>query len=682
MQLIFCILTKITYRMRVKIFVLVFLCLPFSDAFAQKPLIDSLEKVIALKKNDIEEGRALNTLAIEYTRTDLAKSKKLLLAAIKLGNNLQHPKTLSSAYAQLVTISQNTGNLDSAAYYLNALKHVTEGIAGPDAEIIRSNYYSTAGLYYKKTGNVKEALPYFKLAILASEKVGNKTATAGQALNLGNTYLDLGNYKSALQFHLKALQLFEEVGNKKGQSFCYQGIANSFAEIKQFEQALVYAKKAIKLKSELNDRRGLGTAQSGLGDIYSGLKNYDRALIHFTTALSIGQELNLVTEQAAMNFNIGKIYAAKKDVKNATEFFNQSKILAKQIGDSATSSAVDVELIALQKNVSREIASENKMFTSLKTFKEMGDVTKEVTGFKHMAEFYTKRNDFDKALTYTNRYHELNDSIQNSDLKLQVRKMEEQFNAEKKEKEIGILKKDQQLNQQQLKQQQFFLITAVIIILLILAGIWMMVNRYRLQQKMKELTLRNHIAADLHDEVGSSLSSIHMLSQMARDQKMNINEDILTKISTNAHETMEKMSDIVWMIKPTENDGVGLKERMQLFIYDLCSSLNIKCIFKADELDNLKLTMEQKKNLYLIFKEAINNAIKYSGTDALHVTITLLHKNLVMNIKDYGKGFNESIVLKGNGLENMQIRAKELKGNLLITSRPDLGTELNLTFPV
>ncbi|MEO6583680.1 MAG: tetratricopeptide repeat protein [Ferruginibacter sp.] len=668
--------------MRLKLYFIFFLCLCFSAVLAQKSLIDSLEKIIALQRNDIKEGRALNTLAVEYTRTDLAKSKKLLFAAITLGKNLQHPITLSAAYAQLVTISQNMGNLDSAAYYLNALKHVTEGATGADAGILMANYYSTAGLYYKKTGNVKEALPFFKQAIVASEKIGNKTATAGQALNLGNTYLDLGNYKSALQFHLKALQLFEELGNKKGQSFCYQGIANSFAELNQFEQALVYSKKAIILKTELNDRRGLGTAQSGLGHIYLGLKNYDRALMHFTTALSIGQELNLVTEQAAMNFNIGKTYAAKKDVKNAVEFFKQSKTQAKQIGDSATSTAVDVELIALQQNASREIASEKKMFSSLKTFKEMGDVTKEVTGFKHMAEFYIKRNDFDKALAYTNRYHDLNDSIQNKDLKLQVRRMEEQFNAEKKEKEIGILKKDQQLNQQQLKQQQFFLLTAGIIILLILAGIWMMVNRYRLQQKMKELTLRNHIAADLHDEVGSSLSSIHMLSQMARDQKMNINEDILKKISTNAHETMEKMSDIVWMIKPTENDGVGLKERMQQFIYDLCSSLNINCTFKADDLDTLKLTMEQKKNMYLIFKEAINNAIKYSGTSILNVMIKLNQKNLVMHIKDYGKGFNENIVLKGNGLENMQIRAKELKGQLLITSQPEQGTELNLTFPV
>ena len=80
----------------------------------------------------------------------------------------------------------------------------------------------------------------------------------------------------------------------------------------------------------------------------------------------------------------------------------------------------------------------------------------------------------------------------------------------------------------------------------------MAVSRYRLRNRMKELELRNRIAADLHDEVGSSLSSIHMLSQIATQQEGDGTKqnDILTRMSNNAKETMEKMGDIVWMIKP------------------------------------------------------------------------------------------------------------------------------------
>ena len=142
------------------------------------------------------------------------------------------------------------------------------------------------------------------------------------------------------------------------------------------------------------------------------------------------------------------------------------------------------------------------------------------------------------------------------------------------------------------------------------------------------------------------------------------------------------MSDIVWMIKPSENDGIGIKERMQRFMYDLGSSRNIECTLNADELDGMKLTMPQKKNLYLIFKEAINNAVKYSETPVLEVDIFLRDKQLVMHVKDYGKGFNEAITSNGNGLNNMKMRAKELKGTLQISSIPNQGTKLSLSFPV
>jgi len=659
--------------------IIILLCSSFKF-YAQKSVVDSLQQIIAFGKWDRQQAKAMNTLATEYLRTDMEKAKVLLFQAISLGKNLGDERALSASYSQMVTIHQNSGKQDSAVHYLSLLKSIAHDATGPDADIIKSNHNLTAGLFYKKSGDPKQALPYFRQSVSISERTGNKIVIAGQLLNLGNTYLDLGHYKNALQYHLKALKLFEEAGNKRGESFCYQSISNSLAELKQYDNALKYAQKSIQLKTELNDKRGLGTAQDGLGNIYMGLTNYDKALQNFNASLTIAKELNLVTEQAKIYFNIGKAFAAKNNVKAAIAHFNQSKLLAKQLGDNPTSSAADIELLALQKNNSTR-ESEKKIFSSLKIFSESGDRIKEAAGYKNAADFYTSNELYDKALQYTTKYHRLNDSIQNTELQVQLKQMEQQFNVEKKEKEIEILKKDQQLKQQQLKQQQYFLIASMIFVGLVLCGIWLLINRNRLRQRMKELELRQSIAADLHDEVGSSLSSIHLLSQMARKEK-NEKDDILTKVSINAHETMEKMSDIVWMIKPTENEGVGLKERMQRFAYDFCSSRDIDCSFNGDALNGLKLKMEQKKNLYLIFKEAVNNAVKYSDTRSLEVNIEIQHKNIVMHIKDYGKGFDEKIILKGNGLDNMHVRAKELKGNLQISSQPEQGTELSLTFPV
>ena len=200
---------------------------------------------------------------------------------------------------------------------------------------------------------------------------------------------------------------------------------------------------------------------------------------------------------------------------------------------------------------------------------------------------------------------------------------------------------------------------------------------------MKELELRNRIAADLHDEVGSSLSSIHMLSQMVNqpgNEKANV--DILQRMSNNAKETMEKMGDIVWMIKPGETEAGSLKQRMERFAYEICSTKNIAVSISLDDLEKVKFDMQQRKNIYLIFKEALNNAVKYSGTTQIDITAALLNNSMQLKVKDHGTGFNTDVIKKGNGLDNMRYRAKELGAELNIDSGGENGTGLVLKVPV
>src|SRR5437899_304635 len=98
------------------------LLLTFYAPWAQTPVIDSLLKIVQQDKKDVDENRALNTLASEYTRIDLAKAKAYLYASMHLATNLNNPISLSNAYAQMVMVQMNTGKPDSALYFLTALK--------------------------------------------------------------------------------------------------------------------------------------------------------------------------------------------------------------------------------------------------------------------------------------------------------------------------------------------------------------------------------------------------------------------------------------------------------------------------------------------------------------------------------------------------------------------------------
>ena len=245
-----------------------------------------------------------------------------------------------------------------------------------------------------------------------------------------------------------------------------------------------------------------------------------------------------------------------------------------------------------------------------------------------------------------------------------------------------MLAKDKELQRQKLQRQQLLIIAVAAIALLILCGAWLLMNRRKLKQQMKELELRNRIAADLHDEVGSSLSSIHMLSQMATRQGNETGHTaILARMSSNAKETMDKMGDIVWMIKPGETEAGSLKDRVERFAYEICSSRNIEVSTQLDDLEKAKLTMEQRKNIYLIFKEALNNAVKYSGTEKVEIKADRQNKLLIMQVKDYGKGFNAEAISRGNGLDNMRNRAKELGGQIEFSSEAGKGTSVQLFIP-
>jgi two-component system, NarL family, sensor histidine kinase UhpB len=662
---------------------LVILCFQPCLCPAQQAVEDSLNKIITLNASDADVAKAYSGLSYEYSRKDPAKARAYTNAAIAIAKKINDSKRLSTSYVQLVYWFHNAGKPDSSEYYLNLVKNLSTQAIESEKNALTTNYYTCAALYYKRTGDNQKAIPFFEKAIAIFIRMGDKESTAGQSLNLGNTYMNLGNYQKATEQHLKALRIFEELGNQeRGVSFCYHSLSNSFTQLKQYKQALLYANKSIQIKTTLKDRLGLGTAQSGLGAIYQGLGDFDKALFHFNESLIIAREMKKLPEEQGNYFNIAKVYAAKENTKLAIDYFTQSKLLARQLHDSSSVAAIDAEIIALQNNTKSTVLAENKLKTTIQLFKEEGNLNRQVSGYKNMADFYTANKQFDKALEYNNKYYQAVDSIQNNDLQLQIRKMEEQYRVEKKEKEITLLKKDKELQQQKLQRRNLLTIGSAALALLALCGIWLLMNRNKLRQRMKELELRNQIAADLHDEVGSSLSSIHMLSQMATQPGNEATHtDILTRMSSNAKETMDKMGDIVWMIKPGETEG-GLKQRMERFAYEICSSKNMEVAMQLDELEKAKLSMEQRKNIYLIFKEALNNAVKYSGTEKVEIISGTQNKQLMLLVKDYGKGFDTETTGKGNGLDNMKHRADELNGKLEITSEPEKGTSVKLIVPL
>lgn len=224
----------------------------------------------------------------------------------------------------------------------------------------------------------------------------------------------------------------------------------------------------------------------------------------------------------------------------------------------------------------------------------------------------------------------------------------------------------------------FYLLCAITVLAVFYSIYYVRVSR------LKELLkLRNKIAGDLHDDIGSTLSSIHIMSEVAK-QKAPQSSVLLEKIGSDAQQMQESMSDIVWAINPKNDRFENVLQRMKIFASEMLEAEGIELVFSADEaLHHLKLTMNQRRNIYFIFKEAITNLAKHAGCKNVLAKISLHNKTIELLVQDDGNGFdNDHQTLGGNGLYTMQKRANDLHGLLKIDSSKGKGTTVHLQFKI
>lgn len=204
-----------------------------------------------------------------------------------------------------------------------------------------------------------------------------------------------------------------------------------------------------------------------------------------------------------------------------------------------------------------------------------------------------------------------------------------------------------------------------------------------LKEKMEQT--RNKIAQDLHDDIGSTLSSILLFSNAAKSKILfgaGEAHEIFGRISEIAGAMMDEMSDIIWTINPRQDSMDQILKRMHYYAAPLALARNMKFHFKVDEdIRHLYLSMEKRKNLFLIFKESVINALKYSEAATLRVTFYRADSCLHMLVQDDGKGFSRTSGA-GNGLDNMKARAEAAEGILEISTLEDQGTTVHLALPL
>ncbi|HNR18990.1 MAG TPA: two-component regulator propeller domain-containing protein [Bacteroidia bacterium] len=216
------------------------------------------------------------------------------------------------------------------------------------------------------------------------------------------------------------------------------------------------------------------------------------------------------------------------------------------------------------------------------------------------------------------------------------------------------------------------------------AAIIYTIYKLRINQVLKLQEVRNKIARDLHDDIGSTIGGINIYSQVANVKLTNNGasdvKSILEKIEESSREIIDKTADAVWAVSPHNDSLKNLVMRMEAYAASLLGAAHITFKIDCDEnLYHAQLEMNHRKNLFLIYKEAIHNILKYAH--ATHVNISIIKKSnkLQMVIADDGKGIDKNKnPYNGNGIKNMKARAEELNGSFEVVSSAAQGTRIEV----
>ncbi|MEO7802486.1 MAG: sensor histidine kinase [Ginsengibacter sp.] len=644
--------------------------------FSQTKKTDSLLLILKNSKPDTNKVNTLNALSEELKNSNPDSAIYFANQAMAFAIQLNHKMGIADAKLNTARASANLGQTEEGLKNCNDALKLYDQLSGIRTNVDQSrvmqqesNAYNTKGIIYLMQGNYPEALTHLFSALSIREKTRDKKGIADTENNIGIIYLYQRNFPECLKHYLISLNIRIKLGDKRGAAGSYHNIGGVYMDQGNYSKALQNYGESLKFAKQAGDRGTMANIYSNTGFIEAKQGKYDDAVRHLRSAIKILKETGNQDGLVAAYTNIGQTFIRQKRYTEASRYLNQALSHAKEMNG----------LLRMQ-----EIYSELTILDSAQgNFKQ---------AFEHYKLFVYYRDSMFNS--------ENSKKIMQSQMQFDFDKKESFAKAEQNKKDILII--SELSNHKMIRNFSF----AGIGIVLFFSGFGL--YRYHQNKQLsKQLALslttlkqaqvlliktekekeaeniRVQISRDIHDEVGATLSGIALFSEIAR-QKIKHHQDMsvqgyLENITANSREMIEKMSDIVWTINPRNDSFERLISKLQSFAINLCAGKGIKLHLNIEEsIHRYSPDMQVRKNLYLIMKEAINNAVKYSGAINIYVSLKCRNDEIHVTVKDDGNGFDAAVTTEGNGLNNMRARVRELHSKLTIESQKGKGTLVKL----
>ncbi len=571
---------------------------------------------------------------------------------------------------------------DSAAAVFN---NVDLAIRHPD--LVRRMYdialQSQQGYLYKKDSSktIENILNQYNQLV---KKLNN------ESLSTWNRYFEARFYNNnqqneiALPMLLNSYQEFAAQHDTNGISIATKRIGIIYQDsYKDYHKAVAYLQKALRLATALTE---ISVISSRLTEIYLELGQLDSASMYLKNVnqqnhfLEVNLRYQVYLYTNTLNGSLDSVEASLKSLNELN-----------RLGLSDYTKAI---VIAAMAKLSTAIIKQNNNKAAL-VYINLGLKYDSLCQFclEERVELYRARyiyfqhlNDYAHAFNYLNEFNEAVNKLNFEKKRASVEEVrvryefERQQNEEKIKQENALLLNKQAVQKQKIIRNSFIAGTILLILLIVV-----LINRNKLKRTVEMERMRSKLSRDLHDDIGSTLSSINILSRTSQNSLMQADEKTkatLDKINERSQRLLDNMRDIIWNINPDNDTIEEVMSRMREYATTILEAKNIEYTFNfPKEKVDCTFTMEEKNNMYLIFKEAVNNLSKYSDCKNATISLSIDEKDIFLTIEDDGKGFNTADLEHIGGLQNMKIRAEEIKGSLGIDTKIGVGTKMELRFP-
>jgi signal transduction histidine kinase len=568
--------------------------------------------------------------------------------------------------------------------------------------------YNLLGIISRNQGAFGLATEYFEEALKIRQVLNDDEGMASVFNNMGTMYMDMGNFDEALQKLLSASTIYEKLDDKDGLASSFENVANLLDETRRYRDAIRYNLQSLEIYQEIGEPAMIAQCQFNISERYKNIGEFEAALGYGQAALKYYRDVKDWEGEALMLNLIGVIYQEMKEFALAEKSLEEGIDTWVNKGDSSPG------LSDLYMNLAELRLEQNLPYDAFTLLQKARSLLKNVESYSYqeqlshlLAKTFVRFGKTDSAYYYLNTAYEARDSIFSKASETERLK----FHYEAERKDMIVTEKTLETERRTTQRNYlFFLFIAALIVTIIVvlyffhrqkAAALIATQKEQIHQQEVEKMLktqelkalhamqqvqeaeRNRIAKDLHDRLGSMLTTVKWgFEGFMRQQSSNIsNPELLLKAQNLLDDAYEEVRQVAHNMVSGVLTKFGLIPALEELARTISESGNLKIEVLHFGLEG-RLDSSLEIPIYRIVQELLGNALKYSKANKITIQINRIEQEIHLSVEDNGVGFDPETVTKGMGLKNIEARVQGLDGTMNIDSGKGGGTTTMISFPV